>query len=63
MICVFWTYLDARGVMLDAYEVIESENAAHARCNQLAERAGVYAWGMAPISRASEPHWEKGWMK
>lgn len=54
MYVIFWTTDDMR----DHYEVTHSENMAHARCNQLAERDGIYAWGMAPIARASEPHWE-----
>ncbi|CAB4121050.1 hypothetical protein UFOVP6_6 [uncultured Caudovirales phage] len=57
MFVIFWTTI---ADMADHYEVTHSESTAQARCNQLAERDGVYAWGMAPIARASEPHWE-GW--
>lgn len=58
MYVVFWTYQDARGVMVDAYEMYDHRAAADARCNQLETRADVYAYGMGPTWRASEPHWE-----
>jgi hypothetical protein len=58
MFVIFWTTRNAAGQLQDSYEVTESENAAMARARQLAQRDGVYAWGVAPIARASEPHWE-----
>jgi hypothetical protein len=57
---VFWTYYDARGVLSDAYEVAQYEGQAMARARQLAERESVYAWGVALIAHASEPHWKGG---
>jgi hypothetical protein len=55
---IFWTYRDATGALNDKYEVLANEAHAMARALQLAERTSVYAWGVAPISHASEPHWQ-----
>ena len=60
MFVVFWTYQDARGVMTDAYEMHAHRAAADAPCNQLKDRQDVYAYGMGPVLRASEPHWSEG---
>jgi hypothetical protein len=60
MFVVFWTEKIDGGALGDRYEAHDSEESAARRCDMLAAWEHVYAWGMAPISRASEPHWTVG---
>ena len=53
-----WSMNFGRNEIEDYWIICEDEKAARRECDKLLADPRLHCWAIAPITRASDPHWE-----